>query len=132
MEKESAIIGEYIVEIGEKVTVYRIYDNGITLLREIASIRNFPYPSDWSRRRFENKLMDTLGNGCNSVKVGEYYLQRTPDRQINVYRTCFDTVQGLNEIAKSIGFPIDGQSDERTVARNIIEFSKNGINIKAK
>lgn len=125
MEKESAIIGEYIVEIDEKVTVYRIYQSTMAALREVAAMKNFTIQPTWFCRMLGSKLIEAFGDGGNSVTIGEYYIQKDPDKRINVYRTYSDTMQGLNEIARKIKLAVEDGWDEMTLAKNIIEFSNN-------
>ena len=125
MEKESTIIGEYIVEIDEKVTVYRIYQSTMAALREVAAMKDFTIQPTWFCRMLGSKLIEAFGDGGNSVTIGEYYIQRDPDRRINVYRTYSNTMQGLKEIAQKIKLTVDDCWDEMALAKNIIEFSNN-------
>lgn len=125
MYKESAIIGEYIVEIDVKVTVYRIYRSTMAALREAAAMKNFTIQPTWFCRMLGSKLIDAFGEGGDSVTIGDFNIQRDPDRRINVYRTYSDTIQGLNEIALKIGLTVDEGWDELTLAKKIIEISNN-------
>ncbi len=62
MAKKSAIAGEYIVSVLDNgsIEVYRVYDNVIGALREIAKKENFEYDANWNTRQFGSKLIDFL------------------------------------------------------------------------
>lgn len=125
MEKDSAIIGEYIVEIDEKVMVYRIYKSTMAALREVAAMKNFTIQPTWFCRMLGSKLIQAFGDGGDSVTIGDYYIQKDPDKRINVYRTYSDTMQGLKEIAQKNNIPVDSSWDELTLAKKVIEFANN-------
>ena len=62
MAKKSAIAGEYILSVLDSgsIEVYRVYDNVIGALREIAVKEGFKYDPNWNTRQFGSKLIDFL------------------------------------------------------------------------
>lgn len=64
MAKKSAISGEYVISVKDDggIEVYRIYDNVIGALREVAEKTGFEYDPKWNTRHFGSKLIDFLNS----------------------------------------------------------------------
>lgn len=85
-------------------------------------MKSFTIQPTWFCRMLGSKLIETFGNGGDSVTIGDFNIQRYPDRLINVYRTYSDTIQGLNEITRKIRLTVDGGWDEMIFAKKSSNF----------
>lgn len=123
MAKKSAISGEYIIQIEDSgtVVVYRIYDNVIGSLREIAEQKGFEYDPNWTTRQFGAKLIAAFGED-NQATVGEYVITKKDSGTIETYRVYANTIGALREIAAKVGFEINEKSNTRQNGSKLVDF----------
>lgn len=122
MAKKSAISGEYIIQVEDSgsVVVFRIYDNVIGSLREVAAAKNFEYGSDWNTRRLGSTLCREFGDG-KSATIGEYFIQVRDNGAIETYRTYDNTIAALREVAEKIGFAYDPEWTTRQLGNKLVD-----------
>lgn len=122
MAKKSAISGEYIIQVEDSgsVVVFRIYDNVIGSLREVAATKNFEFGSDWNTRRLGSTLCKEFGDG-KSATIGEYFIQVRDNGAIETYRHFEKTKAALREIAEKIGFEYDPEWNTRQFGSKLVD-----------
>ena len=109
MAKKSEIIGEYIVTIDDNnsVTVSRIYKSTMKALTEIAESKGIDVLKSWTTQHLGRLLLTQFCNGEKEGTIGEYTIEREANNRINVIRTYSNTMDGLREAAKVIGYTED-------------------------
>ena len=122
MAKKSAISGEYIIQVEDcgSVVVFRIFDNVIGSLREVAAAKNFEYGSDWNTRRLGSTLCREFGDG-KSATIGEYFIQMRDNGAIETYRTYDNTIAALREVAEKIGFEYNTEWTTRQFGSKLVD-----------
>lgn len=123
MAKKSAISGEYIITVEDSgtVRVCKIYDNVKGSLREAAEAIGFEYDPDWTTRQFGSKIVKEHGDG-RIAEVGEYSIVKRDSGTIETYRTYDNTKGALREIAASVGFEINENSNTRQIGSKLVDF----------
>ena len=109
MAKTSEIIGEYIVTIDDNnsVSVSRIYKSTMKALTEIAESKGVEVLKTWTTQHLGRLLLAQFCNGEKDGTIGEYTIEREDNNRINVIRTYANTMDGLREAAKAIGYAED-------------------------
>ena len=109
MAKTSEIIGEYIVTIDDNnsVSVSRIYKSTMKALTEIAESKGIEVLKTWTTQHLGRLLLTQYCNGEKEGTIGEYTIEREANNRINVIRTYSNTMNGLREAAKVIGYTED-------------------------
>ena len=109
MAKTSEIIGEYIVTIDDNnsVSVSRIYKSTMKALTEIAESKGIEVLKSWTTQHLGRLLLTQFCNGEKEGTIGEYTIERETNNRINVIRTYSNTMDGLREAAKVIGYTED-------------------------
>ena len=109
MAKTSEIIGEYIVTIDDNnsVSVSRIYKSTMKALTEIAESKGIEVLKTWTTQHLGRLLLTQYCNGEKEGTLGEYTIEREANNRINVIRTYSNTMDGLREAAKVIGYTED-------------------------
>ena len=109
MAKTSEIIGEYIVTIDDNnsVSVSRIYKSTMKALTEIAESKGIEVLKSWTTQHLGRLLLTQFCNGEKEGTIGEYTIEREANNRINVVRTYSNTMDGLREAAKVIGYTED-------------------------
>ena len=109
MAKTSEIIGEYIVTIDDNnsVSVSRIYKSTMKALTEIAESKGIEVLKSWTTQHLGRLLLTQFCNGEKEGTIGEYTIEREANNRINVIRTYSNTMDGLREAAKVIGYTED-------------------------
>ena len=109
MAKTSEIIGEYIVTIDDNnsVSVSRIYKSTMKALTEIAESKGIEVLKSWTTQHLGRLLLTQFCNGEKEGTIGEYTIEREGNNRINVVRTYSNTMDGLREAAKVIGYTED-------------------------
>ena len=109
MAKTSEIIGEYIVTIDDNnsVSVSRIYKSTMKALTEIAESKGIEVLKTWTTQHLGRLLLTQYCNGEKEGTIGEYTIKREANNRINVIRTYSNTMDGLREAAKVIGYTED-------------------------
>lgn len=109
MAKKSEIIGEYIVTIDDNnsVSVSRIYKSTMKALTEIAESKGIEVLKTWTTQHLGRLLLTQFCNGEKEGTIGEYTIEREANDRINVIRTYSNTMDGLREAAKVIGYTED-------------------------
>ncbi|MBD5210266.1 MAG: hypothetical protein HDS77_08370 [Bacteroidales bacterium] len=109
MAKTSEIIGEYIVTIDDNnsVSVSRIYKSTMKALTEIAESKGIEVLKTWTTQHLGRLLLTQYCNGEKEGTIGEYTIEREANNRINVIRTYSNTMDGLREAAKVIGYTED-------------------------
>lgn len=109
MAKTSEIIGEYIVTIDDNnsVSVSRIYKSTMKALTEIAESKGIEVLKSWTTQHLGRLLLTQFCNGEREGTIGEYTIEREANNRINVVRTYSNTMDGLREAAKVIGYTED-------------------------
>ena len=109
MAKTSEIIGEYIVTIDDNnsVSVSRIYKSTMKALTEIAESKGIEVLKTWTTQHVGRLLLTQYCNGEKEGTLGEYTIEREANNRINVIRTYSNTMDGLREAAKVIGYTED-------------------------
>ena len=109
MAKTSEIIGEYIVTIADNnsVSVSRIYKSTMKALTEIAESKCIEVLKSWTTQHLGRLLLTQFCNGEKEGTIGEYTIEREVNNRINVVRTYSNTMDGLREAAKVIGYTED-------------------------
>ena len=109
MAKKSEIIGEYIVTIDDNnsVSVSRIYKSTMKALTEIAESKGIDVLKSWTTQHLGRLLLTQFCNGEKEGTIGEYTIEREANNRINVIRTYSNTMDGLREAAKVIGYTED-------------------------
>ncbi|MDE7377235.1 MAG: hypothetical protein K2N16_10365 [Muribaculaceae bacterium] len=109
MAKKSEIIGEYIVTIDDNnsVSVSRIYKSTMKALTEIAESKGVEVLKTWTTQHLGRLLLAQFCNGEKDGTIGEYTIEREDNNRINVIRTYANTMDGLREAAKAIGYAED-------------------------
>ena len=109
MAKKSEIIGEYIVTIDDNnsVSVSRIYKSTMKALTEIAESKGIEVLKSWTTQHLGRLLLTQFCNGEKEGTIGEYTIEREANNRINVIRTYSNTMDGLREAAKVIGYTED-------------------------
>ena len=109
MDKKSEIIGEYIVTIDDNnsVSVSRIYKSTMKALTEIAESKGVEVLKTWTTQHLGRLLLAQFCNGEKDGTIGEYTIEREDNNRINVIRTYSNTMDGLREAAKAIGYAED-------------------------
>ena len=109
MAKKSEIIGEYIVTIddNDSVSVSRIYKSTMKALTEIAESKGIEVLKTWTTQHLGRLLLTQYCNGEKEGTIGEYTIEREANNRINVIRTYSNTMDGLREAAKVIGYTED-------------------------
>lgn len=110
MAKNSEIIGEYIVTIDDNnsVSVSRIYKSTMKALKEIwESNGKGAVPKDWNTQDLGRHILNELCGGAKEATIGEYTVEKEANYRINVIRTYSNTMDGLREAAKIIGYTED-------------------------
>ncbi len=123
---KSAICGEYVIASDEKkhITVYRIFDNAIGAMREVAKANNFEYEDKWNTRTFGKKLCQQFGDGKN-CQVGQYFINILESGSVEIYRVYDNTIAALREVAGKIGFAYeDSWNTQHFGAKLISEINK--------
>ncbi len=123
MAKKSAISGEYIITVEDTGTirVCKIYDNVKGSLRECAEAKGFEYDPNWTTRQFGSKLIKEYGDGTQA-EIGEYTVVKRDSGTIETYRTYANTKGALREIAASVGFEINENSNTRQNGSKLVDF----------
>ena len=114
MAKTSEIIGEYIVTIDDNnsVSVSRIYKSTMKALTEIAESKGIEVLKSWTTQHLGRLLLTQFCNGEKEGTIGEYTIEREANNRINVIRTYSNTMDGLREAAKVIGYTEDPKEKE--------------------
>ncbi|MCQ2960207.1 MAG: leucine-rich repeat domain-containing protein [Bacteroidales bacterium] len=122
MAKKSAISGEYVISVEDSgsIVVYRIFDNVIASLREVAEVKGFEYDTKWNTRQFGSKLCKEFGDG-KSAEIGNYFITVKADGGIETYRTYDNTIEALRTIAENIGFTADPNWNTRQFGSKLID-----------
>ena len=109
MAKKSEIIGEYIVtiDVNNSVSVSRIYKSTMKALTEIAESKGIEVLKSWTTQHLGRLLLTQFCNGEKEGTIGEYTIEREANNRINVIRTYSNTMDGLREAAKVIGYTED-------------------------
>ena len=109
MAKKSEIIGEFIVTIDDNnsVSVSRIYKSTMKALTEIAESKGIEVLKTWTTQHLGRLLLTQFCNGEKEGTIGEYTIEREDNNRINVVRTYSNTMDGLREAAKVIGYTDD-------------------------
>ena len=109
MAKKSEIIGEFIVTIDDNnsVSVSRIYKSTMKALTEIAESKGIEVLKTWTTQHLGRLLLTQFCNGEKEGTIGEYTIEREDNNRINVIRTYSNTMDGLREAAKVIGYTDD-------------------------
>lgn len=109
MAKNSEFIGEYIVTIDDNnsVSVSRIYKSTMKALTEIAEANGIEVLKSWTTQHLGRLLLTQFCNGEKEGTIGEYTIEREANNRINVIRTYSNTMDGLREAAKIIGYTED-------------------------
>lgn len=128
-KRKSCIAGEFVIERAESetITVYKIYDNTLGGLREVAAAVGFEI----------NEKSNALNNGAQLIKfvnekagiddknhavAGEFSIEKLPSGTISVYKTYANTLGGLREAAATVGFEINENSNTRQNGSKLIDF----------
>ena len=113
MAKKSEIIGEYIVTIddNDSVSVSRIYKSTMKALTEIAESKGIEVLKTWTTQHLGRLLLTQYCNGEKEGTIGEYTIEREANNRINVIRTYSNTMDGLREAAKVIGYTEDPKEE---------------------
>lgn len=122
MAKKSAISGEYVISVEDSgsIVVYRIFDNVIASLREVAEVKGFEYDTKWNTRQFGSKLCKEFGDG-KSAEIGNYFITVKADGGIETYRIYDNTIEALRTIAENIGFTADPNWNTRQFGSKLID-----------
>lgn len=122
-KEKSAISGEYAVSVKEtgSIEVYRIYDNVIGSLREIAEAKGFTYDPSWNTRQFGKKLVEAYGENGHA-QVDNYFINILPSGSIESFRTYDNTKGALREIAEKIGFSYEVNWTTRQFGNKLIDY----------
>ena len=109
MAKKSEIIGEFIVTIDDNnsVSVSRIYKSTMKALTEIAESKGIEVLKTWTTQHLGRLLLTQFCSGEKEGTIGEYTIEREANNRINVVRTYSNTMDGLREAAKVIGYTED-------------------------
>lgn len=120
---KSAISGEYVIQINEEgsVKVFRIYDNVIGSLREIAESKGFVYDSNWNTRQFGSNIIKEFGEG-NQAFVGEYVVTKRDNGSIETYREYDNTKGALREVSEKTGFTYDPSWNTRQFGSKLVDY----------
>lgn len=129
MAKTSEIIGEYIVTIGDNnsVSVSRIYKSTMKALTEIAESKGIEVLKTWTTQHLGRLLLTQFCNGEKEGTIGEYTIEREANNRINVIRTYSNTMDGLREAAKVIGYTEDPKEkgwNTQNYGRHIVIYAQ--------
>ena len=129
MAKKSEIIGEYIVTIDDNnsVSVSRIYKSTMKALTEIAESKGIDVLKSWTTQHLGRLLLTQFCNGEKEGTIGEYTIEREANNRINVIRTYSNTMDGLREAAKVIGYTEDPKEkgwSTQNVGRHLVIYAQ--------
>lgn len=129
MAKNSEIIGEYIVTIDDNnsVSVSRIYKSTMKALTEIAESKGIEVLKTWTTQHLGRLLLNQFCNGEKEGTIGEYTIEREANNRINVIRTYSNTMGGLIEVAKSIGYTEDPKEkgwSTQNFGRHLVNYAQ--------
>ena len=129
MAKTSEIIGEYIVTIDDNnsVSVSRIYKSTMKALTEIAESKGIEVLKTWTTQHLGRLLLTQFCNGEKEGTIGEYTIEREANDRINVIRTYSNTMDGLREAAKVIGYTEDPKEkgwNTQNFGRHIVIYAQ--------
>ena len=129
MAKKSEIIGEFIVTIDDNnsVSVSRIYKSTMKALTEIAESKGIEVLKTWTTQHLGRLLLTQFCNGEKEGTIGEYTIEREANDRINVIRTYSNTMDGLREAAKVIGYTEDPKEkgwNTQNFGRHIVIYAQ--------
>ena len=129
MAKKSEILGEYIVTIDDNnsVSVSRIYKSTMKALTEIAESKGIEVLKSWTTQHLGRLLLTQFCNGEKEGTIGEYTIEREGNNRINVIRTYSNTMDGLREAAKVIGYTEDPKEkgwNTQNFGRHLVIYSQ--------
>ena len=129
MAKKSEIIGEFIVTIDDNnsVSVSRIYKSTMKALTEIAESKGIEVLKTWTTQHLGRLLLTQFCNGEKEGTICEYSIEREANDRINVIRTYSNTMDGLREAAKVIGYTEDPKEkgwNTQNFGRHIVIYAQ--------
>ena len=76
-------------------------------LTEIAESKGIEVLKSWTTQHLGRMLLTQFCNGEKEGTIGEYTIEREANNRINVIRTYSNTMYGLREATKVIGYTED-------------------------